>query len=116
MTKYKELFSTKIDGYKTGSQEVEFIIAGLFDSIKVHWDYYLVSTIINQSQRILTNDLSPVFNNVYTTENIKSHGKKFDTLEDGKDYLNIFKIKWETGSNNTIQEIRDKKLEELTNE
>ena len=37
-------------------------------------------------------------------------------MDSAKKYIDDFKIKWETGSNNTIQEVRDQKLKELTDE
>ncbi len=62
----------------------------------------------------LTDDICT--NTMFTIENILLHAKKFDVMEDAKKYIDDFKIKWETGSNNTIQEVRDQKLKELTDE
>jgi hypothetical protein len=68
----------------------------------------------------ITNDLkdggyeTPI--NTLTIDSIKRYGIKFDSQDDAKKYILDFEMKWESGSNNTIQEIRDKKLKELTDE
>ena len=45
--------------------------------------------------------------------NVQRCGKEFKTKEDGIQYINEFKIKWETGSNTTIEEKRDQKLKDI---
>lgn len=40
----------------------------------------------------------------------------FEYKEDAIKYIDDFKIKWETGSNQTVQEKRDKKLGDILDE
>lgn len=44
------------------------------------------------------------------------YGKMFEYKEDAIKYIDDFKIKWETGSNQTVQEKRDKKLGDILDE
>lgn len=41
------------------------------------------------------------------------YGRLVQTFEEGRKFCDEFKMKWETGSNNTTSEQRDKKLEEI---
>jgi len=47
------------------------------------------------------------------TKNKRRYGKEFKTKEEGYKFIQDYKIKWETGSNNTSEEVRDQKLDEL---
>ena len=46
-------------------------------------------------------------------EILSRYGKEFKTKEEGYKFIQDYKIKWETGSNNTTEEVRDQKLDEL---
>lgn len=110
----KDLHST-IDGV---TSDISLRIVGLFDTIKMLWTYHVVSTGTWNAKIQLTGDLHPhnMFSNSYTIDNVKSYGRKFDTHKEADDFVTEFRVKWETASNNTIQEIRDEKLKELTDE
>ena len=47
---------------------------------------------------------------------IKSYGKKFANADEGRKFIEEYKCKWETGSNETTQEMRDKKIGEILDE
>mgnify|MGYP000956836158 CR=1 FL=1 len=48
MNRHKKLFSTKINGYdKCDRQDIEFSVYGIFDTQKVKWDYYVISSVSN---------------------------------------------------------------------
>jgi uncharacterized protein YqgV (UPF0045/DUF77 family) len=48
-----------------------------------------------------------------TFDSINRHGKEYKTIEDAKKFIQEYKVKWETGSNNTTQEVRAKKLDDI---
>ncbi len=53
------------------------------------------------------------YNQEATYDSITKYGKKFETKEEGIKFIQDYKIKWETGSNNTIQEVRDQKIDDI---
>jgi len=120
--RFKELGVCKPKGLssvKEGTKsDISLRIVGLFDTITMIWTYHVVSTGTWGANRVeLTPDLHDrVYSGEYTLNNVKSHGRKFDTQQEAESFVNEFKIKWETASNNTLQEVRDEKLKELTNE
>jgi len=116
-THVKFLYNLTIKGIRNGN-DLELGVYGLFNTEKIHWTYYMVSYYKNtQGGLYLTDD---VCSNSYAQEanydSIKKYGKTCNTVDEGKQYLESFKVKWETGSNNTTAEIRDKKLDELLNQ
>lgn len=114
MNRHKKLFSTKINGYdKCDKQEIEFSVYGIFDTQKVKWDYYVASTITNAINKLfLTEDICGRYIPADMNSLVR-YGKKFQTKEEGQTFIEEFKIKFETGSNNTQQEVRDKKIDEI---
>ena len=99
----------------TGEYDVSLSVIGLFDSHKAHWKYYAVSTLKdNMNKLVITNDLNPGISEPANTDSVKKLGKEFPSEEDATKFISEFKIKWETTSNNSLQEIRDQKLKELT--
>ena len=44
---------------------------------------------------------------------VQKYGKEYPSLEEGKVFIEEYKTKWETGSNSTLEEKRDKKLSQL---
>lgn len=106
----KLLYNIDIKDYKSGGAKVEFSVFGIFSTLTTQWKYYAVSHINNR----MTVDLCSTrggFSNI-TVDNLR-YGKEFTTKEDAIKFLQDFKIKWETGSNNTTSEIRDKKIDEI---
>jgi hypothetical protein len=114
MPRGKFLYSTKIKDYITSrGDQIEFSVYGVFDTTKVLWDYYVISHVNNK----LTSDLCNLhLMNVdsITTSNVRC-GRKFETKEKGIEFIQDFKIKWETGSNDSKSELRDKKINEIIN-
>lgn len=88
-------------------------VYGIFSTTKVEWKYYAISYNTNTNNKInLTSELCS-YTQEATYESIAREGKEFKTLEDAKEFIQNYKLKWESGNNNTSQEIRDKKLNDL---
>lgn len=103
------LFSTKINDF--GSTELG--VYGVFDTEKVEWRYFVVSyTKSSYGSYTMTNEICNSYVALDTSSAVRS-GKEFKTKEEGEQYIEDFKIKWETGSNTTLVEKRDKKLNDL---
>jgi len=120
MIRYRNIYSCHPNGLDTNIEgivnNVYLEIAGLFDTYKLHWTYYVISTVKINGKTRLTDDISPLLSNNFSIENIEKRGKKFECRQDAESFINEFKIKWETGSNNTTQELRDQKIKEITDE
>ena len=113
----KFLYNLTIKGIPNG-RDLELGVYGLFNTEKIHWTYYMVSYYKNtQGGLYLTDDVcSTSYTQEANYDTIKKYGKTCNTVDEGKQYLESFKVKWDTGSNNTTAEIRDKKLDELLNQ
>jgi hypothetical protein len=48
-----------------------------------------------------------------TYESIKNNSKQVSCVEDGQKLCDEYKQRWVTGSNNTVQELRDSKLTKI---
>lgn len=83
-----------------------------FALLKVHWDYYVISHLKSASGDVLTEDLCCYKQNL-NHDNIIRSGKKFTTKEEGILFIQKFKDKWEYSSNDTRQENRDKKIDDI---
>jgi hypothetical protein len=88
-------------------------VYGIFSTTKVEWRYYVISYNTSANGGIkLTSELCDYVQEA-TFDNINRHGKEYKTVEDAKKFIQEYKIKWETGSNNTTQEVRAKKLDDI---
>ena len=88
-------------------------VYGIFSTSKVEWRYYVISYKSTTNNKI---DLTPEicgFTSDSSIDGVARNGKEFKTLEEAKEFINVYKIKWETGSNNTTQEVRAKKLDDI---
>ena len=111
----KVLYKTDVLGIRNG-KDLPIGVYGLFNTEKVLWTYYVVSWINNSKGNMeLTDDICSTPYSFYeaTYESIRKFGKQVQTVQDGEKYCIEFKMKWESGSNNTTVEMRDKKLDEL---
>ena len=121
MVKCKILGEVKVKDYQDfNNKPVKFFIYGIFDTHKVDWRYYLVSAIDDPTSPFIfkykvTNDLRSVPNDSFSEYNISTNCMNFNTAELAYEYLEKFRDKWETGSNNLTSVIRDKKIVEITN-
>jgi len=88
-------------------------VYGIFSTTKVEWKYYVISysTNINGGVKLTPEFCSYAQEGTY--ESITRHGKEYKTVEEAKKFIQEYKIKWETGSNNTTQEVRAKKLDDI---
>ena len=110
----KLLYNLTVKGIRN-CNDLELGVYGLFNTEKVHWSYYMVSYYKNSKGDIyITDDVcSCSYTQEASYDNIKKYGKTCNTVDEGKQYLEAFKMKWDSGSNNTTSEMRDKKLDEL---
>lgn len=111
----KFLYNLIVKGIRNGS-DLELGVFGLFNTEKVYWTYYMVSFYKNATSATLwmTDDIcSTSYVQEASYENIRKYGKVCNSVDEGKQYLESFKMKWDSGSNNTTSEMRDKKLDEI---
>lgn len=108
--KGKFLHTEKVVDYpKFMGNDILFSLYGIFDTTSTLWSYWVIS----HSNGELTNDLCSSTSNL-DVYNVKS-GKYFKTKEEGIQFIKEFKIKWETGSNDTLSEMRDRKIDDIIN-
>src|ERR1035437_4849385 len=114
MKRGKILYKTNFKDYKSVGVDVDFSIYGIFNTETVFWNYYVISSISCVSGFKLTKDICSCSTSyVAGQDDISRYGKDFKTKEEGILYIHEFKDKWEYGSNDTRQEKRDKKLDDL---
>lgn len=111
--KGKILYTIDLKDYRTArNDDVKLSVYGVFDTSSVSWSYYVISHANNK----LTSDLC---NTQYSGDNIDHYNAKscrnFKTKEECIEFIQDFKIKWETGSNDSKSELRDKKIDEIIN-
>ena len=88
-------------------------VFGIFSTTKVEWKYYVISYSTNFNNKVnLTSELC-THTQEANFETIARHGKEYKTVEEAKQVIQEYKVKWETGSNNTTQEVRAKKLDDI---
>ena len=87
-------------------------VYGIFSTQKVEWKYYVISYSSNSNGITLTSELCG-YPQGATFESVARHGKEVKTVEEGKQFISQYKMKWESGSNNTTQEVRNKKLDDI---
>lgn len=102
----KFLYTLDVDDLKTArGDDTKLSIYGVFDTSDLLWSYYVISHANNR----LTNDLCSInYGENIDFSSVRS-GKSFKTKEECLEFIKDFKIKWETGSNDSRVEIRDKK-------
>lgn len=101
-----------------GLFQVYLVTFGIFDTQSAHWNYYLTSCIDKNNEVYLTDEIckfTGVTTNMTlaTTGSIQIYGREIKTQEEGIKWSEEFKMKWESGSNDLLSEVRDKKLNEI---
>jgi hypothetical protein len=113
MQKGKFIYQSKIKDYKVNGHDIDFGIYGIFDTKKVKWNYFIISYITDsQGNMKLTEDVCGR-SGTATYDMIEAYGKQVANKEEGVKFIEEYKCKWETGSNETTQEMRDKKIGEI---
>jgi hypothetical protein len=117
MIKSKMISSMELKDYIYDGSPVKIYMYGLFDTEKILWTYYVTliyKSSMSGNNRIL-GDLVSSSNETGDDSigSLRRLSKFFKESTDGETFMNTFKTKWESGSNNTTQEMRDKKLEEI---
>lgn len=112
----KFLYTLTIEGIRSGN-DLEVGVYGLFNTKKVEWTYYMISYYKNSSgDSILTGDICSLNYPIDANHtSIEKCGKPCNTVDEGKQYLETFKMKWDSGYNNTTSEMRDKKIDDILN-
>lgn len=120
MKRGKILYDTILDKYKYGNtkNDVHLCAYGLFDTEKAQWKYYIISyadTTGTGNNRLVEDVANKRLQETmpFSIYNIENFYNSKPTLEECSKYIEDFKIKWETGSNSSTQEQRDKKLKEI---
>ena len=115
MQRGKFLHTQKVKDHKSGGNDVDLSVYGVFETTKVEWKYYVISYYNKpNSSFMLTCDVCGcTYNQEATYDTITRYGKKFETKEEGVKFIQEYKIKWETGSNSTTQEVRDQKIDDI---
>jgi hypothetical protein len=114
MKRSKWLFNTTLKDCKTNGCDTKLGIVGVFDTEKTHWKYYVVSYYTNSLGDVKTSsDLCGYSGYDLDLNAVQKYGKEYPSLEEGKVFIEEYKTKWETGSNSTLEEKRDKKLSQL---
>jgi len=88
-------------------------VYGIFSTTKVEWKYYVISYRNGVNNKV---ELTPEicgFTTDSSIDGVARNGKEFKTVEEAKEFIQTYKVKWESGSNNTTQEVRAKKLDDI---
>jgi hypothetical protein len=83
-------------------------VYGIFDTDSVLWKYYVIS----HSNSSMTSEICKT-NRPISSDSVGLYGKRYNTKEEAIKFINEYKIKWETGSNDSLQELRDGKINEI---
>jgi hypothetical protein len=103
----------------SSSYQIVIVVFGLFETQTAHWEYYLTSCIDKNGTVHITDDIGKLPTQggrtytTATTNSISIYGRKLKTLDEGVKWAEEFKMKWESGSNDILSEVRDKKLDEI---
>jgi hypothetical protein len=109
------LYTTKVDNMKSMGDDVNVGIYGIFttnNSGNGNWKYYLISFKKMPGVFKLTSEWHSYQMDV-TYDSVEKHAKEISSINDGKKICDDFKMKWTSGSNDTLQHIRDEKLNEI---
>lgn len=111
----KMLYSTKVDGMKSGLSDVNVGVYGIFESSNGNgkWKYYLLSYKVDSNNNVKLTSEWHSFQVDGTHENIEKYSRVVTSVEEGRKMCDEYKLKWTTGSNDTVQEIREEKLNEI---
>lgn len=113
----KFLYKDIVKNIKENKFDLEIGVYGIFDTEKMLWKYYILSFNSNStSSVVLTNDICSHSVTADTYDKIAAYGKSTKSIQSGKEYCDEFKMKWETGSNDTKQELRDQKIKSVLEE
>lgn len=115
MIRERILYSVGANGLTYKGQPVELCVIGLFDTESANWSYYVCSLVPVNNGKVFTLDMHK-YELQYSISNIQNYSRKVKTIETGKEVINTFRDKWETGSNEPKQEVRDSKITDILKE
>ena len=114
MKRSKILYKVDLKDCQEYGFDVKLATVGVFETDKVNWKYYVVSYYKNNDNLAKTStDICGRPGEELTNTSVERYGKEFKTSDECKEFIDTYKIKWETGSNSTLEEKRDKKLSQL---
>lgn len=109
----KILYEIDIKDHKDKSgEDIKLGVYGVFDTNTIHWTYYIMSFYMKGNNIFLTEDLceSSIQLNIY---NVSKDCTDVPSVDDGIRFINEYKSKWETGSNDPRDKIREEKITEI---
>lgn len=114
MQRGRFLHTEKIRNHQTNGADVDLSVYGVFDTTKVEWKYYVISHKNQNGVDKLTSDICTYSMTIdLTISNVTGYGKRFNDIDEAKEFIMNYKSKWESGLNNTTQAIRDKKIDDV---
>ncbi len=103
MLKSKILYTSKLKDH--GS---DLSIYGIFNTTKVYWEYFVIS----HNGTKLSSEIC-TYSQDMNTKTVSEYGLKFKTKEEGIQFILEYKDKWEYATNDTRQEKRDQKIDDI---
>ena len=117
MKKLSKISEIPLKDWFYNNKQVNISLYGIFDSEIILWKYYVVSTIKNSTSDQTTPCIVKkgcILSDAYVTElSLPTRGVEFKNTKEAIDFINDFKTKWETKSNDSKSIIREEKLNEI---
>ncbi len=111
MKRARILYETDIKNHDYNSNNIKFGVYGVFDTNDVKWKYFLISFYYRGKEISTSPDLCKVVD--LSPWNVDSNCREIDSVESGITFIQEYKIKWETGSNDVKSKIRDEKISNI---
>lgn len=83
-------------------------VYGVFNTTTIHWEYFVIShngAKLSGELCLYTQDIS--------VKAVSEYGRKFNNKEEGIQFILEYKDKWEYATNDTRQEKRDQKIDDI---
>jgi hypothetical protein len=113
MKRSRILYEKDIKDHKDKSgEDVKLGVYGVFDTNAVRWKYYLISFYVKSNNITMTEDLC-VCSSLLNPSSAQSYSKEIESVDEGVKFIDEYKSKWEHGSNDPRDKIRDEKIDEI---
>mgnify|MGYP001204077536 CR=1 FL=1 len=119
MKKISKISETPLKDWLYSNKQVNLSLFGIFDSEAILWKYYVLSVIKNPSSS--SEQTTPCIQkkgcnlaDAYISEfSVPLRGIEFKNIKEATDFINDFKTKWETKSNDSKSVVREEKLKDI---
>jgi len=119
MKKISKISETPLKDWFYSNRQVNLCLFGIFDSEVILWKYYVLSVIKNASTS--SDQTTPcvqkkgcTLSDAYISElSVPLRGIEFKNIKEANDFINDFKTKWETKSNDSKSITREEKLKDI---